>query len=155
ENRVGEENKGWTYAKFLLGHERTSIAGIGISKRDLARLKDIARNEHRHGKPLIEDPLFAARIAQVEIELMALEITHLRALSHETQKRAPGPEASVLKIKGTEIQQTLSELLMYAVGQYALPFERRSTEEGDLESVVGPQYAAPLAAAYCNTRKVT
>jgi alkylation response protein AidB-like acyl-CoA dehydrogenase len=155
ENRIGEENKGWTYAKFLLGHERTNIAGVGAAKRDLSRLKDIASAEIKNGRPLIEDPLFAARVAQVEIDLMALEITNLRALSAEAEKRAPGPEASILKIKGTEIQQTLSELMMYAVGPYALPFQRESREEGDLRSVVGPEYAAPLAATYCNTRKVT
>jgi alkylation response protein AidB-like acyl-CoA dehydrogenase len=155
ENRVGEENKGWTYAKFLLGHERTNIAGVGASKRELRRLKSIARQEIKNGKPLIEDPLFAARIAQVEIDLMALEITNLRALSAESEKRAPGPEASILKIKGTEIQQALTELMMYAVGPYALPFSRESQEEGDLKSVAGPQYAAPLAATYCNVRKVT
>jgi alkylation response protein AidB-like acyl-CoA dehydrogenase len=155
ENRIGEENKGWTYAKFLLGHERTNIAGVGASKRELARLKEIARQETKNGRPLLEDPLFAARVAQVEMELMALEITTLRALSAESEKRAPGPEASILKIKGTEIQQTLSELMMYAVGPYALPFERASIEEGDLKSVAGPEYAAPLAATYCNVRKVT
>lgn len=155
ENRIGEENRGWTYAKFLLGHERTNIAGVGASKRELQRLKIVARTEIKNGRALIEDPLFAARIAQVEIELMALEITDLRALSAESEKRAPGPEASILKIKGTEIQQALSELMMYAVGPYALPFERESSEEGDLRRVVGPEYAAPLAAAYCNMRKVT
>lgn len=155
ENRIGEENKGWTYAKFLLGHERTNIAGVGASRRELKRLKDIAAAEIKNGRPLLEDPLFAARIAQVEIDLMALEITELRALSAESQKQAPGPEASILKIKGTEIQQTLSELMMYAVGPYALPFERESGEEGDLKNIVGPQYAAPLAATYCNVRKVT
>ena len=155
ENRIGEENKGWTYAKFLLGHERTNIAGVGASKRELGRLKAIAAKEIKNGKPLIEDPLFAARIAQVEIDLMALEITNLRALSAEAEKRAPGPEASVLKIKGTEIQQTLTELMMYAVGPYALPFERESSDEGSLRSAAGPEYAAPLAATYCNFRKVT
>jgi alkylation response protein AidB-like acyl-CoA dehydrogenase len=155
ENRIGEENKGWTYAKFLLGHERTNIAGVGASKRELGRLKDIARKETKNGRPLLEDPLFAARVAQVEMELMALEITNLRALSAESEKRAPGPEASILKIKGTEIQQALTELMMYAVGPYALPFERHSIEEGDLGSAAGPEYAAPLAATYCNVRKVT
>jgi alkylation response protein AidB-like acyl-CoA dehydrogenase len=121
----------------------------------LSRLKKIASQEIKNGKPLSEDPLFAARIAQVEIDLMALEITNLRALSAESENRAPGPEASILKIKGTEIQQSLSELMMYAVGPYALPFQRESSEEGDLTSVVGPKYAAPLAATYCNVRKVS
>ena len=155
ENRVGEENKGWTYAKFLLGHERTNIAGVGASKRELKRLKEIARKEIKNGKPLIEDPLFAAKIAQVEIDLMALEITNLRALSAEAEKRAPGPEASILKVKGTEIQQALTELMMYAVGPYALPFARESTAEDAIKSVAGPEYAAPLAATYCNFRKVS
>ncbi|HEX2492538.1 MAG TPA: acyl-CoA dehydrogenase family protein [Steroidobacter sp.] len=155
ENRIGEENKGWTYAKFLLGHERTNIAEVGPSKRNLDRLKDIARQEIKNGRPLMKDPLFAARIAQVEIDLMALEITNLRALSAEAENRAPGPEASVLKIKGTEIQQTLSELMMHAVGPYALPFQRASREEGDLSSIVGPDYAAPLASTYCNVRKTS
>ena len=155
ENRIGEENKGWTYAKFLLGHERTNLAGVGASKRELKRLKDIAKQELKNGKPLLEDPLFAARVAQVEIDLMALEITNLRALSAESEKRAPGPEASILKIKGTEIQQMLSELMMYAVGPYALPFKRESAEEGDIQTVAGPTYAGPLAATYCNMRKVS
>jgi len=155
ENRIGEENKGWTYAKFLLGHERTNIAGVGASKRELGRLKRIATSEMKNGKPLIQDPLFAARIAQVEIDLMALEITNLRALSAESEKKAPGPEASILKIKGTEIQQTLSELMMYAVGPYAFPFERASREEGDLKSVAGPEYAASLAATYFSMRKTS
>ena len=145
ENLVGEENHGWTYAKFLLGHERTNIAGIGIAKRELARLKRIAAAEGRLG-----EPLFAARVAQVEIDLMALEITNLRVLASEAraerEKRAPGPEASMLKIKGTEIQQAISELMLQAVGAYALPF--RQTD-------VGPDYAANLGAGYCNLRKLS
>ena len=154
ENRVGEENRGWTYAKFLLGHERTNIAGVGASKRELRRLKDIAAKEMNNGRPLLQDPLFAARVAQVEIDLMALEITNLRALSAESEKRAPGPEASILKIKGTEIQQAISELMMYAVGPYALPFVRESND-CDVEHVPGPDYAQGLSSTYCNLRKVT
>jgi alkylation response protein AidB-like acyl-CoA dehydrogenase len=155
ENLVGEENKGWTYAKFLLGHERTNIAGIGASKRELARLKQIARQERKHGRPLVEDPFFAARLAQVEIELMALEITNLRVVSAEAERRAPGPEASLLKIKGTEIQQAISELMMQAVGPYALPFRREAMEPGFAGPPAGPAYAAPLAATYCNLRKAS
>ena len=143
ENLVGEENHGWTYAKFLLGHERTNIAGVAVSKRELRRLKRIAARERKHGKPLIEDPAFAARIAQVEIDLMALEITNLRVVSAEKERRAPGPEASLLKIKGTEIQQALTELMMLAAGPAALPF---GTEGGD---------DTRLAAAYCNMRKTS
>jgi alkylation response protein AidB-like acyl-CoA dehydrogenase len=155
ENLVGEENKGWTYAKFLLGHERANIAGIGGSKRELARLKRIASEERKHGRPLAEDPLFAARLAQVEIDLLALEITNLRVLSAEAEKRAPGPEASLLKIKGTEIQQALTELMYQAVGPYALPFRIGALEDGFGGPPVGPEYAAPLAATYCNMRKAS
>ena len=155
ENLVGEENKGWTYAKFLLGHERANIAGIGGSKRELIRLKRIAAEERKHGRPLSEDPLFAARLAQVEIDLMALEITNLRVLSAEAEKRAPGPEASLLKIKGTEIQQALTELMVQAVGPYALPFRIEALADGFGGPPVGPEYAAPLAATYCNMRKAS
>ena len=149
ENVVGQANKGWTYAKFLLGHERTNIAGVGVSKRQLRRLKRIAASETCNGRPLALDPLFAARIAQVEIELMALEITNLRVISADADRKAPGPEASLLKIKGTEIQQALSELMMQAVGPYAIPFQE---EDGAL---VGPAYAAPLGPTYCNLRKTS
>jgi alkylation response protein AidB-like acyl-CoA dehydrogenase len=151
DNRVGEENGGWTYAKFLLGHERTNIAGIGASKRELARLKRIASEERKDGLPLLEDPGFAARVAQVECDLMALEITNLRVLSAEVERRAPGSEASLLKIKGTEIQQALSELMMQAVGPYALPYRR---DRSPVPSV-GPAYAGPLTGVYLNLRKTS
>jgi alkylation response protein AidB-like acyl-CoA dehydrogenase len=159
ENRIGEENRGWTYAKFLLGHERTNIAGIGIAKRELARLKRIAARERRRGRPLIEDALFAAQIAQVEVDLWALEITNLRALSAERLSSAAGPEASILKIKGTEIHQSISELMMLAVGPYALPFRREAMEAGwqfdPTREPPGPRYASTLAAAYLNQRKLS
>jgi len=155
ENLVGEENKGWTYAKFLLGHERTNIAGIGIAKRELARLKRIASVEIKNGKPLIKDPLFAARVAQVDIDLMALEITNLRVLSAEAERRAPGPEASILKIKGTEIQQAITELLTQAVGPYALPLRREAMAAGYQGEDIGPSYAASLSANYLNMRKLS
>ena len=102
---------------------------------------------------LIEDPLFAAKIAQVECDLMALEITNLRVLSAEKEKRAPGPEASILKIKGTEIQQAITELLLQAVGPYGLPYRPGAPSEGDVP--VGPSYAAPLGATYLNMRKLS
>ena len=155
DNLVGEENKGWTYAKFLLGHERTNIAGIGIAKRELARLKRIASLEIKQGKPLIKDPLFAARIAQIEIDLTALEITNLRVLSAEAERRAPGPEASILKIKGTEIQQAITELLVQAAGPSALALRREAMAAGYQGDAVGPFYAAPLAAQYMNMRKLS
>ena len=148
KNLVGEEGKGWTYAKFLLGHERTNIAGVGASKRELATLKAIARSEMQDGRPLIENPAFAAKIALLEIELMALEVTVMRVLA--ARGKAPGAESSILKIKGTEIQQTLTALMMEALGPYAQPFV---PEEGAV--AVGPDYAAPLAARYFNMRKTT
>jgi alkylation response protein AidB-like acyl-CoA dehydrogenase len=150
ENLVGDENGGWTYAKFLLAHERTNIAGVGASKRELARLKRIASEERKDGKPLLADPGFAARVAQVEVELMALEITNLRVLAAEAERRAPGPEASLLKIKGTQIQQALSELMMHAAGPRALAMWRA----GEAPPTV-PSYAARLAANYLNLRKTS
>ena len=158
QNRIGDENKGWTYAKFLLGHERTNIAGIGGAKRELQRLKRIAALERKNGRPLIEDPLFAASIAQVEIDLWALEITNLRMLSADRGARAPGPEASILKIKGTEIAQRISELLMRAVGPYALPLRREAMEAGWQSDPTRDSRTAlclNLAAAYMNLRKLS
>jgi alkylation response protein AidB-like acyl-CoA dehydrogenase len=159
QNRIGDENKGWTYAKFLLGHERTNIAGVGSSKRELARLKRIAASERNGGKALMDDPLFAAHIAQVEVDLWALEITNLRVLSGERGSKSPGPEASILKIRGTEIAQRISELLMRAVGPYALPFRREAMDAGwqpdPAGHVSGPRYAATLAASYMNLRKLS
>ncbi|OHC63667.1 MAG: pimeloyl-CoA dehydrogenase large subunit [Rhodocyclales bacterium GWA2_65_20] len=158
ENLVGQENKGWTYAKFLLGHERTGIAGVGRSKRELKKLKDIARKETANCLPLIEDQRFRDRIAQVELELMALEITNLRVISAEGEKRAPGPEASILKIKGSEIQQMLSELKMQALGHYALPYVEEALEAGwpgDALMDGYGDYAAPLSGQYFNIRKTT
>jgi alkylation response protein AidB-like acyl-CoA dehydrogenase len=159
ENLIGEENKGWTYAKFLLGHERTGIAGVGRSKRELKKLKAIARREPGDGKPLIEDARFRDRIAQVELELMALEITNLRVISAEGEKkRAPGPEASILKIKGSEIQQMLTELQMQALGHYALPYLPEALDAawpGDALMADYSDDAAPLSGHYFNVRKTT
>jgi alkylation response protein AidB-like acyl-CoA dehydrogenase len=155
ENLVGEENRGWTYAKYLLGHERTNIAAVGRAKRELAFLKRIANKQLKNGKPILNDPLFAAKVANLEIEIMALEMTVLRVLSAESAKRGPGPEASLLKVKGTEIQQTLTELMMEAVGPYALPFDTAFLEGEHETSVTEDDDAAPLAAHYFNFRKTS
>ncbi|HLS57426.1 MAG TPA: acyl-CoA dehydrogenase family protein [Zeimonas sp.] len=120
-NLVGDENRGWTYAKFLLDQERTDIARVGRSKAALKQLKGIARRELDGGRPLIENQRFRDRIAQVELELIALEITNLRALSTMAKKREPGPEPSLLKLKGSEIEQMLSELMMQALGHRSIP----------------------------------
>ena len=160
QNLVGEENKGWAYAKFLLTHERTNNAGIGSCKRALKDLKEIAAKQTAYGRPLIEDLRFRDRIAQVELELMALEITNLRVLSATAnESRALGPEVSVLKIKGSEIQQTLAELQMQALGPDALPYLREAL---DMDWVADPlfeehyrAYAPPLSGHYFNLRKTT
>src|SRR2546423_1715631 len=160
ENLVGEENKGWTYAKFLLSHERTNNAGIGNCKRALKRLKEIAMRQLHNGRPLIEDSRFRDSIARVELELVALEITNLRVLSAlATQSRAPGPEVSLLKIKGSEIIQQLAELQMHALGHDALPYLREALE---VDWVPAPlladhyaDFAPPLTGQYFNYRKTT
>jgi alkylation response protein AidB-like acyl-CoA dehydrogenase len=152
ENLVGQENKGWTYAKYLLGHERTGIAAVGRSKRELAFLKRFAAAQSVAGKPLLQDPLFGAKVATLEIELMALEMTVLRILSQAS--KGPGPEASVLKVRGTEIQQTLTELMVEAAGPMALPFDPAYLE-GETEHSIGDDDAAPLAAHYFNVRKTS
>jgi len=160
ENLVGDENKGWTYAKFLLTHERTNNAGIGVCKRALEKLKEIAADQVANGRPLIENSRFRDRIAQVELELMALEITNLRVLSATAiEHRALGPEVSVLKIKGSEIIQQLAELQMHALGHDALPYLREALE---LNWIAEPllaehyrPYAPSLSGHYFNLRKTT
>ena len=151
-NLVGDENKGWTYAKYLLGHERTGIAAVGRSKRELGFLKRFAAGQLLDGKPLLADPLFGAKVATLEIELMALEMTVLRVLSQE--RKGPGPEASVLKVRGTEIQQTLTELMLEAAGPLALPFDAAYLDGEDEHSILDDD-AAPLAAHYFNVRKTS
>ena len=154
-NRVGEENKGWTYAKYLLGHERTSIAAVGRSKAQLKRLKTIASVEEQDGKPLINDPTFKEKIADIEISLLALESLVLRVLSDESAGKGPGPEASFLKIRGTEVQQGITELLIEAIGNYAHPFVPESMETGWNENPIGPEHAASIAPHYFNWRKAS
>jgi alkylation response protein AidB-like acyl-CoA dehydrogenase len=160
QNLIGEENKGWTYAKFLLSHERTGNAGIGACKKALKRLKEISRQQPAGGKSLLDDVRFRDRIAQVELELMALEITNLRVLSgYAKDQKALGPEVSMLKIKGSEIIQTLAELKMHALGHDALPYVREALDidwRGDplLDSHY-KDYAPPLSGHYFNQRKTT
>ncbi|MCH8684524.1 acyl-CoA dehydrogenase family protein [Pedomonas mirosovicensis] len=154
ENRVYEENKGWTCAKFLLAHERTNIAGVAVSKRGIEKLKAIARKELSGGRPLVEDPFFARKITELEVDLMALEYTELRVLASESAGKGPGPESSLLKIKGTEIQQRLTELALEAVGHYGAPYFRGFPEAGDNQPI-GPDYAHRAAPTYFNMRKTS
>ena len=155
ENRIGEENKGWTYAKFLLGHERFGIARLAESKARLSYLTEIARRHRVGGTLLADDADFMRSVAEIEIELTALEFTELRALMDAEQGKAPGVEANMLKIRGTDVQQKISELLMKAMGYYALPYVPESMEYGWNETPIGPDYAAGLTPAYFNMRKTS
>ena len=147
ENLVHEEGKGWTVAKFLLGHERLNTGRVGASKRELVALKHFASNRQRNGRPLMQDVRFADRVAELEIDLMGLEITNLRFLDQLRGGKSPGAGVSMLKIRGTEIQQRLTELAMEAGGADAM---RISGAEGPEAA-----FAATLARRYCNFRKTS
>jgi alkylation response protein AidB-like acyl-CoA dehydrogenase len=143
-NRIGEENKGWTYAKFLLVNERSGIANTARSKRALERLKEFVRAE-----PVEDD--FLRKLAEVEIELTALEFTELRTLAAEAKGEMAGPESSILKIRGTELQQRIGELAAEAVGYYAFPYERAL----GANERFGPEFALGAAGRYFNLRKAS
>ena len=155
ENLVGQENKGWDYAKFLLGNERTGIARVGASKAKIARIKELAAMEFAGERPLIEGPRFQEKLAAVEVELKALEMTQLRVVSDERKlaKGRQNPASSILKLKGSVIQQQLTELLMEVVGPYVMPYQRDF--DGNNEPVIGPEYASEAAPMYFNYRKVS
>ena len=154
ENLIGEENKGWTYAKYLLGHERTGIAAIGNSKRELKVLKRLALSKQLDGAPLLQDPQFAARVADIEIELMALEMTALALVADGASSKI-GPEASMLKVKGTEISQAISEMLLEASGPAGLAFDPDYLHNRKDSSDSGEDALAALAPHYFNLRKIT
>ena len=154
-NCIGKENEGWTCAKFLLANERLGIAAVPQSKRGVEALKDIARVEKDNGRPLIENQAFAEKIADLEIQVTALEFTELRVLSQMAQGGQPGAEVSGLKIRGSEIQQRITELTMEAVGEYSAPYLPGLLWQGTNEEPVGPDYAHLAAPRYFNTRKTT
>ena len=155
ENLVGEENKGWTYAKYLLLHERTNGAGVGFAYEGLSHLKDIAQRQMKDGKPLLDDPFFAARMSEIEVDLSALATTHMRMVAAADDGAAPGPEAAMLKLKGTLVRQAINDLTRRALGPYAMPFVSEALNEGYNEEPIGPDYANPIAADYFNHRKTT
>jgi len=158
ENLVGEEDRGWTYAKYLLTHERTNIAGVGFSNVGLETLKKVAAATMSSGKPLDQNPLFAARVAQVEIDLMAMTTTNLRLISAAAEGQAPGPESSMLKVKGTLIRQEITSLLRRAMGPDAMPFLSDYLDGNDaVEAVetVGSEHAPAAAPNYFNMRKLS
>ncbi|WP_405952900.1 acyl-CoA dehydrogenase family protein [Streptomyces prunicolor] len=147
ENLVGEENKGWTYAKFLLGNERSGVAPVGMIKRLLADAKTHAREISVGGRPLTEDPYLAARIAELENELLALELTALRVVAH-SEGGKPHPAPSVLKLRGTELQQAATELLVDIAGPLSL------ASFADTDSEV-PEWARVATPSYLNFRKAS
>jgi alkylation response protein AidB-like acyl-CoA dehydrogenase len=153
ENLIGEENKGWDYAKFLLGNERTGIARVGVSKERIRRIKELASKVESGGKPVIEDQKFREKLAEVEIELKALELTQLRVVADEGKhgKGKPNPASSVLKIKGSEIQQATTELLMEVIGPFAAPYDIHG-DDGSNETM---DWTAQIAPSYFNNRKVS
>jgi alkylation response protein AidB-like acyl-CoA dehydrogenase len=149
ENLVFEENKGWTVAKYLLGHERMGSGSVGVSRREMAALKELARKERKGGKPLIEDPRFRDRLTRTEIELDALELTSMRFLDKMRRTgQPPGADVSMLKIRGTEVQQMITELMMQAVGPMAQPF--KAVGQGAID-----HYTSRLAPRYFNYRKAS
>jgi pimeloyl-CoA dehydrogenase large subunit len=151
-NLVGEENKGWDYAKFLLGNERTGIARVGVSKERIRRIKELAAKIECGGRPMIEDEKFREKLAAVEIELKALELTQLRVVADEGKhgKGKPNPASSILKIKGSEIQQATTELMLEVIGPFAAPYDDH--EHGSNEAM---DWTAQIAPSYFNNRKVS
>ena len=150
ENLIGEENKGWNYAKYLLAHERTNIADVNRAKRELERLKRIAKTEG-----VYEDIRFRDEIAKLEVDIVALEMMVLRVLSAEKSGKQSLDIAGLLKIRGSEIQQRYSELMMLAAGPFAMPLIREAMEAGWQGDHVGHAHCAPLASTYFNLRKTT
>lgn len=151
---IGKENEGWTYAKVLLGHERSGIAGVARSQQQIERLKKIAADAYEDGRPLLEDPDFAHKLSSLEVELLALEYTDLRTLAALSAGKSPGPESSILKIKGTEIQQRITELMIEAMGIYGAPYLRGMPLDGDNFPVL-PAELAGIAPDYLNMRKTS
>lgn len=141
ENLVGEENKGWTYAKGLLTHERTGIAGVARSEVQLARLKRIAQDTGMDGGSLWDDPAFRQRVTELEVELEALSMTELRVLAQVAQGGAPGPESSILKIRGTELGQAIAMMTIEAFGYYGMPYPEQTLI--DNEGPIGNPYVMP------------
>jgi pimeloyl-CoA dehydrogenase large subunit len=154
ENLVGEENRGWDYAKYLLGHERTSIARVGVSKERISRAKRLAREVVMGDGTLWDDPEFRRRVAGIEVRIKALEITQLRVVARaRAGDERPDPNSSILKIRGSELQQETTELLKDIAGPYA--FAMDDEDEGSNEPAFGPDWARDLAGSYYNNRKVS
>jgi pimeloyl-CoA dehydrogenase large subunit len=159
ENLVGQEHRGWDCAKFLLGNERTGIARVGYSKQRIQRIKELAARVRAGDRPLIEDERFREKVAAVEVELKALEMTQMRVLAEDRRRtnNLPNPKSSILKIKGSEIQQATSELLLQIAGPLALAYRPEPDDPAfdSNEALAEPDWAAPAAPGYFNYRKVS
>ena len=154
-NLIGAEGQGWTYAKVLLTHERTGIARVAISKERLVQLKVLAQTSDDGINKLIDDPIFAQKVANVEIDLLALEYTELRTLSAISTGQAPGPESSILKIVGTQVIQAIDELYVEVAGYYSMPFVPQQFNDEFDGQHIGPEMAANSALRYFNNRKAS
>ena len=152
-NLVGDENAGWTYAKYLLGHERTGIAGLGHCRRELDAIKALLAGSTDDGAPLAQDPRWRDRVSRLEIDILALEMLLLRVAAEN--EGMPGPETSMLKIRGSEIQQDLAMLRMELAGPDAWPYDPSWLEADTDADVPGPDGAARTSAAYVDMRKTS
>ncbi len=155
DNLVGEEGRGWDYAKFLLRTERTNVAAVAVAKEHIRRVEALARRVQLAGQSLYDLPAFRQKVAAIEVQLKALEVMQLRVVANQENQQNRGLDlaSSILKLKGTEIQQAIVELLMDVVGPYALPY----TSEQDLDLTskpsIGYDWEATIAPAYFNARK--
>lgn len=148
-NRIGEENKGWTYAKFLLSHERTGIAGVARSKRAIKALGNFAATANDGtGATLAADEDFMRRLAETDVKLHALEYTEARIVAELEAGNNPGDASSTLKILGTEIQQALQILRVEASAYYAAPFDLAQIRHETNEPPPGPDFAMSAVADY-------
>ena len=154
EMRVHEENRGWDVAKYLLGNERTGIARLGKSRERVAAAKEMAREVRQNGRPLIEDPAFRQRVAQLEVDMKALQITQYRVVSAATKQSdgRPDPLSSVLKVKGTELLQSTTELAMDAAGPLAMPIWAQELAEMANEPDILAEAAEQASASYLMLR---
>jgi alkylation response protein AidB-like acyl-CoA dehydrogenase len=154
-NLIGAAGQGWTYAKVLLTHERTGIARVAISKDRLVQLKELVKKSPNGEEKLMDDVIFAQKIANVEIDLLALEYTELRTLSAISTGQAPGPESSILKIVGTQIIQAIDELYVEAAGYYSMPFVPYQFNDDYDGAHIGPDMATNSSLRYFNNRKTS
>lgn len=155
ENRIGDENMGWTYAKFLLGHERNMIARVARSKYQLERLKEISSEKDIGGSSMLDDPDFSRKVAKLEVDLMALEYSELRYLSQDIAGKKLTAEPSILKIKGAEIAQEIKTLTVEALGMYSIPYETDEEMSQRNDGPIGPDYAHGVQADNLYQRAAT